>query len=217
LIQRFASGRDAANYGSYMPWGLWVSAYIYFSGLSAGAFLLSSLYYVFGIERLKKIGRLSLLIAVITVLMGLLCILFDLGHMERFYEVFTRPSFSSMMAWMVWLYTAYLILILGMLWLDLRCDLDRVAQKKEGLISSLYRVLAIGWHCPETPKEIDACHRQSVSLNRILGAIGIPLTIAFSGGVGALFATLSSKPYWHTGLYPVLFLVGALSRCRWYN
>jgi molybdopterin-containing oxidoreductase family membrane subunit len=210
LIQRFASGRDAANYGSYMPWGLWVSAYIYFSGLSAGSFLLSSLYYVFGIKRLEGIGRLSLLIAVVTLLMGLLCILFDLGHMGRFYEVFTRPSFSSMMAWMVWLYTAYLILILGMLWLDLRCDLDRVAQKKEGLTSSLYRVLAIGWHCPETPKEIDACHRQSVSLNRILGAIGIPLTIAFSGGVGALFATLSSKPYWHTGLYPVLFLVGAL-------
>lgn len=178
VIQRFAAGRDAANYGSYMPWGLWVSAYIYFSGLSAGAFLLSTLYYVFGLQRLKEIGRLCLLIAIITLLMGLICILFDLGHMERFYEVFTRPSFSSMMAWMVWLYTIYLFLLLGMLLLDIRSDLGRVVN--------------------------------GVSLHRILGAIGLPLTIAFSGGVGALFATLSSKPYWHTGLFPVLFLIGAL-------
>lgn len=210
LIERLGSGRDAANYGSYMPWGLWVSAYIYFSGLSAGSFLLSTLYYVFGLKRLEGIARLSLLIAVITMLMGLLSIIFDLGHMGRFYEVFTRPSFSSMMAWMVWLYTAYLLIILCMLWLELRCDLDRVAQKKEGLISSLYRVLAIGWRCPKTEEGLEACHRQSVYWHRILGAIGIPLTIAFSGGVGALFATLSSKPYWHTGLYPVLFLIGAL-------
>jgi len=210
VIQRLTYGHVPANYGSYIPWGLWVSAYIYFSGLSAGAFLISSLYYIFGIQRLEGIGRLSLLIAVVTLFMGLLCILFDLGHMGRFYEVFTRPSFSSMMTWMVWLYTAYLLLILSMLWLELRCDLDRVAQKKEGLISSLYRALAIGWHCPETREDLEACHRQSVSLNRILCVIGIPLTVAFSGGVGALFATLSSRPYWHTGLFPIMFLIGAL-------
>ena len=38
VIQRFTDGKVAVNFGSYVPWGLWESAYIYFSGLSAGAF-----------------------------------------------------------------------------------------------------------------------------------------------------------------------------------
>ena len=102
VFERLVHGHAAAHYGSYVPWGLWVSAYIYFIGLSAGAFLLSSLIYVFGMERLEKIGRTSLFVAAITLLMALLSIWFDLGHMDRFYKVFTQPAFSSMMAWMVW-------------------------------------------------------------------------------------------------------------------
>ena len=36
---RFANADQHTNYGSLVPWGLWVSAYIYFIGLSAGSFL----------------------------------------------------------------------------------------------------------------------------------------------------------------------------------
>ncbi|MEE9212293.1 MAG: NrfD/PsrC family molybdoenzyme membrane anchor subunit, partial [Phycisphaeraceae bacterium] len=90
VYQRFTYGHAFANYGSYVPWGLHVSAYIYFIGLSGGAFLLSCLIYVFGIKRLTKIGRLSLFVAAITLPMALVCIWFDLGQMWRFYEIFTR-------------------------------------------------------------------------------------------------------------------------------
>ena len=44
-----------------------------------------------------------------------------------------------------------------------------------------------------------------------LGSIGVPLAIAFHGGVGALFAVIGARPYWHTGLFPILFLSGALT------
>ena len=82
--QRLTQGHLLANYGSYVPWGLWVAAYIYFVGLSAGAFLLSSLVYVFKVKVLEPIGRLSLVVAVITLFMALLSIWFDIGYMERF-------------------------------------------------------------------------------------------------------------------------------------
>ena len=36
---RFAYGHLHANYGSIVTWGLWIAAYIYFIGLSAGSFL----------------------------------------------------------------------------------------------------------------------------------------------------------------------------------
>ncbi len=209
IYLRLFSGRELANTGSYVPWGLWVSAYIYFIGLSAGAFLLSSLIYVFRVEALRRVGRLALFTAATTLIMALVSIWLDIGKMWRFWEIFTRPNFQSMMAWMVWLYSAYFLLILAELWFDMRCDLARRAARG-GPRAPLYRVLLLGWHCPEDPAALAVCHAESGRWLRVLGAVGIPLAIAFHGGVGALFATLSARPYWHQSLFPVLFLTGAL-------
>ena len=209
VYHRFFGGRELANYGSYVPWGLWVSSYIYFIGLSAGAFLLSSLIYVFNVKALKKVGRMALFVAALTLMMALLSIWFDLGHMWRSYEVFTRPNFHSMMTWMVWLYTAYFLLILAELYFELRCDLSVLASRG-GMLTPLYRLLSLGWKCPEDDEGLSECKCKSDRIMRILGSMGIPLAIAFHGGVGALFATLSARPYWHSALFPVLFLTGAL-------
>ena len=43
LFERFGYGIGVANFTSISPWGMWMSIYIYFIGLSAGSFLLSSL------------------------------------------------------------------------------------------------------------------------------------------------------------------------------
>lgn len=211
VVQRLTAGHAGANYGSYVPWGLWVSAYIYFVGLSAGAFLLSSLVYVFRIERLARLARPALLTAAITLVMALVCILFDLGHMGRFYEVFTRPNFSSLMAWMIWLYTAYFLLILAELWIEMRVDLSILA-RSGGPLARIFRVMVmtLGWRPPNSPDEIAAARTRGKQLLRVLGGFGIPVAIAFHGGVGALFAGLLARPYWHSSLYPILFLTGAL-------
>jgi len=174
--QRLSYGHLFANYGSYVPWGLWVAAYIYFVGLSAGAFLLSSLVYVFNVKVLEPIGRLSLVIAVITLFMALVSIWFDIGHMERFWYVFARPNFHSMMAWMIWMYTAYFIVLIAEL------------------------LLAFAAPTPSRRRQLT-----------ILGSLGVPLAIAFHGGVGALFAVVGARPYWHSSLFPILFLSGALT------
>ncbi|MEK6978130.1 MAG: NrfD/PsrC family molybdoenzyme membrane anchor subunit [Candidatus Hydrothermarchaeota archaeon] len=184
IWDRLVTGHVKANYGSYVVWGLWVAAYIYFVGLSAGAFLISSLIYAFGVRRLERVGKLALFVALVTLFMALLIILLDLGHMSRFYWVYTRANFSSMMTWMVWLYTAYFLLLLAESWLALKPDLIK------GL----------------TPETLQRDRR----LLKYLGTIGVPLAIAFHGGVGALFGTVVARPYWHTPLYPILFLTGAL-------
>jgi protein NrfD len=184
IVERVLYGHQLAAYTSYVPWGMWVAAYIFFIGLSAGAFLLSSLVYVFGVRSLERIAKLSLFTAAVTLAMALLSILFDLGHMERFWEVFARPQFHSMMAWMVWLYTGYFTLLLAELYFALRGNWNENANG-----------------------EGSAGDRKIL---RILGAIGIPLAIAFHGGVGALFGTVAAREYWHSALYPIIFLVGAL-------
>jgi len=188
VYQKFIYGDQLVNFGSRVVWGLWVAMYIYFIGLSAGAFLLSSLVYVFKMKIFEKLGKLALITALITLICALLSIWFDLGHQWRFYEVFTTPNLpSSMMAWMIWLYTAYFILLVVETLLAFRID--------GGKLSETRRV------------------RKQRTL-QILASFGIPLAIAFHGGVGALFGVIASNPIWHSALTPIVFLVGAiLSGC----
>lgn len=63
-----------------MPWGLWVAFYIFFIGLSAGSFLLSTTVYVFRSDRLAGVGRLGLVQALACLAAGLAFISVDLGH-----------------------------------------------------------------------------------------------------------------------------------------
>ncbi len=190
--------------GSYVTWGLWISADIYFIGLSAGAFLLSSFVYVLRVKRLQPLGKLALFTAIITLTLAMLSAWFDIGHMERFYYIFSRPNFRSIMALVVWLYAAYFILLLVELWLAMRPDLVAWGQGT-GFRAGLCNFLTFGSK-DVSPERIERDHR----VLQVLGAIGVPLATAFHGGMGALFATLASRPYWYGGLYPIFFLTGAL-------
>jgi len=124
--------------------------------------------------------------------------------MGRFFEVYTRPNYFSMMAWMVWLYTGYFVLLLFELWFESRQDLVQWSQKP-GFSGTISRWLALG------SKESSASSRQhDEKVVKVLGSIGVPLAILFHGGVGALFGVISARPAWNSGLFPLLFLVSAL-------
>lgn len=201
VFERFVSGHELANYGSYVPWGLWVAAYIYFMGLSAGTFLLACAIYGFGIKRFEPIAGLALVTAGVSLVLGLLSVTFDLGHPLRSFEVFLRPNFHSMMTWMIWLYTAYAVLLLVMMRFAFRSDFAG-ARELGGLRGRLARIL-LG--------DQGSSKDQDQRILRKLAFLGLPLATAFSGGVGALFATVAAQQLWHTGLFPILFLIGALA------
>lgn len=224
IYGRAAVGHTEANYGSYVPWGLWVAAYIYMVGLSAGAFLFSTLVYVFNIrrlggegtvaapavglptgaafgrERLEQVGKLALFTALVTLFGAMITIWLDLGHPERAWKLMFQTSFRSIMGWMIWFYSAYFVLLLIELWLAMRVDLANHSGK-----SALARWLTFGRR--DVSEAAQAADRR---LLRILGSLGVGLAIAFHGSVGAIFGVVSARPYWHSALMPILFLGGAL-------
>jgi molybdopterin-containing oxidoreductase family membrane subunit len=213
--QRLLTGHELANYSSSVPWGLWVSGYVYLIGLSAGAFLISSLIFVFGFQRLEPIGKLALFTALVSLLSALLAIWFDLGHMERFYRVYTDGNPVSMMAWMVWLYTAYSILLSVELWYAMRGDLVDLAFESSlrGRVASLLLGRfgdAFGQRSVVGLADTAYDRTGDMRVVRTLGAIGVPLAIAFHGGVGALFGVVGAREFWNAPLMPLLFIVGAL-------
>lgn len=100
-----------ANFSSAVPWGLWAALYIWLIGISAGSFFLAAAGNLAGNAQLKKITRLAAALSLAALLPGLLSIQIDLGHIERFYKLFTSPQLFSPMAWMAWLYTLYLLIL----------------------------------------------------------------------------------------------------------
>jgi len=120
VFQRLIEGELLTKYGSYIPWGLWVAGKIYFVGLAVGSSFLAWVIYAFNIQKLRPIVRQALLLSVITLIAGLLIISFDLGHMWRTYEVFTRPNFSSLLTISTWLSMIYLIFSALVLLAELR-------------------------------------------------------------------------------------------------
>ncbi|MEK7878934.1 MAG: NrfD/PsrC family molybdoenzyme membrane anchor subunit [candidate division NC10 bacterium] len=115
LWDRLAFGKANLAFGSYIPWGLWVGLYIYLVGVSGGAFLVAFLHHGLGIASLRRPSRYAVPIALVTLGAGLALVLLDLGQMGRFWYLFTRTSPTSLLAWMVWVYTLYSLVLVAML------------------------------------------------------------------------------------------------------
>ncbi len=120
VTQRVLNGHEQADYGSYIPWGLWVGMYIFLAGLSAGLFLIASLDLLLKLQVFAGTARTLLLAALASLGAGLLFIWIDLGHPERVWRVYTDPNFNSVMAQIVWAYTAFGVLTLLALVLHVR-------------------------------------------------------------------------------------------------
>ncbi|MEG8945715.1 NrfD/PsrC family molybdoenzyme membrane anchor subunit [Rosettibacter firmus] len=201
---RLIDGHIKANYGSIVTWGLWVAAYIYFIGLSAGSFLVSSLVYVFNYKKFERIGKLAVFTALITLLMALLSIWADLGHMGRAWHVMIYPNFKSPMAWMIYLYLIYMLLLVFEIYYLLRYDFV-IGANNETLKGKLYKILSFG-----SKDKSEESRLRDKKIVKVLATAGVPIAILFHGGVGALFGVVAARPHWHSGLFPILFLLSAL-------
>jgi len=82
----------------YIYWSIQIVMYPFMTGLVAGAFVLSSLYHLFGIRQLKEIARFSLVFSFALLMAAPLPLLFHLLQPERNFYIFMTPHFTSAIA-----------------------------------------------------------------------------------------------------------------------
>lgn len=206
LVDRLLHGLNPVAFGSVIPWGLWVAFYLFFLGLSAGAFLVTILAYVFGLKKFEAAAPL----AAFTVLVALLCevqfILLDLGTMHRaFYQFFLSPNFSSLMFWMMVLFIAMLGLYLTKTCVLIRGAVVALAADRTCCYRGLYRFLAFG----QTTYD-ESIRVADQRLVRKLSWVSLPVGLLFYWVNGAFFAVVPGRPLWNSALTPVMFVVAAL-------
>ena len=90
--------------------------YPYITGFVAGAFIVSSLYHVFGREEFRPVARLAMATSFCFMVVATLPLQLHLGHPERGPFVVVTPNFSSAMAGFGMLYSCYLLMLVLEVW-----------------------------------------------------------------------------------------------------
>ena len=118
-----------------IPWKVYIPLYFYFTGLSAGSFILSSLSTVFGIKKYKPLALPAATISFILLLVAPVCLILDLQQPLRFWHTLV-PSFfnpKSVLSYGTWLLTIYPIANMVYIWFIFAKD-DRM-MKVLGIIT----------------------------------------------------------------------------------
>jgi protein NrfD len=180
-------GLIVTNLTQYVPWGIWIAAYVYFAtGLAAGSFFLSTLVYVFRIQYLEPIGKLAILQTLAILSMGLLLVFLDLGKPFNIYMILVSFNPSSILAWLFVFYGGYLLLIVAKLFLAVHNDV-------------LYQ-----WKGRTLRQETLKKYKWYISA---LGIVGIVLAIFTRVTSASFFAVVSANPNWFGAVLPVQFLL----------
>ncbi len=191
--------------GPQIHWGVAIPQYFFFTGISAAAFLLSSLTYAFGDKRFAPIAKLSLIVAFTVLVAAPLNLIADLAQPGRFYSLLYRIHLTSPMSWGVFLLTSYPLLILVEMLYVFRADFARKTPHATGFARTIYRLLALN-NEEVSPATEARDHRAS----KILGIIGIPAALLVHGYTGYILGVVRSRALWHTSLMPLIFLISAM-------
>jgi len=186
-------------------WSILIAVYPYLTGLVAGAFTVSSLYQVFGFERLKPVAHLALLTSLCFMIFVPMPLLLHLGHAERAFNSTITPHLTSAMAMFGFFASFYVGLLILEGWFAYRPFIVEQAQKRSGLPGRFYRLLTLG---------SDDVSENAMRYDRkwifALAVIGIPAAHGLHGYVGFMYGSLKSREWWSSDLMPVIFLFSAI-------
>ena len=188
-----------------IPWTVLIVVYPYLTGLVAGAFTVSSLYHVFGMERFKPLGQFALLTALAFMIFVPLPLLLHLGNPQRAFNTMLTPHWTSAMAVFGLFASFYVILLILEIWFMFRPYIVQRAQHSSGFIGRLWHVASLG-SGDLSPKAMRFDEKWIFAL----AVVGIPSAHGLHGYVGFIFGSLKSREWWSSDLMPVVFLFSAI-------
>lgn len=186
-------------------WSILIAVYPYITGLVAGAFTVSSLYQVFGFERLKPVAHMALLTSFSFMVFVPLPLLIHLGHAERAFNATITPHLTSAMAMFGFFASFYVFLLLLEIWFAYRPYIVDQAQTKTGLLGRFYKLLTLGSY--DVSEKTLSWDKKWIFA---LACIGIPGAHGLHGYVGFMYGSVKAREWWSSDLMPVIFLFSAI-------
>jgi Ni/Fe-hydrogenase subunit HybB-like protein len=196
----------------FIYWSIQIVMYPYMTGLVAGAFVLSSLYHVFGQQDLKNMARFSLVFSLALLPVAMMPLQFHLQQPLRGMNVMFTPHFTSAIAAFGIVFSTYAVIVLSEIWFVYRTffvDQVHALKDKEGIrdriLYYLYLILTLGAF--DTSYEAIVKDKKAV---KILAGIGIPVACFLHGYAGFIFGSVKANALWMSPLMPVIFIMSAV-------
>ena len=200
-------------WGVQMPvfWGLAISNYVWWIGMGHAGTLISALLLLINQGWRNSLNRFAEAMTVFAVLMAAMYPLLHLGRPWLFYWLLPYPNtmavwpqFKSPLVWDVFAVGTYLIVSVLFWYIGLIPDLGSVRDRaKRRGAQVFYGILALGWRG-------SARHWKRWQISYwICAGLAVPLVVSVHSGVSLLFA-VSIEPGWHTTIFPVYFVLGAV-------
>ncbi|MGA2297601.1 MAG: NrfD/PsrC family molybdoenzyme membrane anchor subunit [FCB group bacterium] len=189
----------------HITWTVMIVLYPYITGMVAGAFIVSSFYHVFGMEKLKPIARFALVSSFAFLMFATVPLLNHLGKPERALNIILTPNFNSAMSGFGFIYMAYMIIVFLEIWFSYRIDFIEKYEKSHGIVKFIYKIIILG-----ITNDNDNTRRYDKKIVVVLGGIGIPVACILHGYVGFLFGSIKANLWWSTPLMFIIFIFSAI-------
>jgi predicted membrane protein len=196
----------------FIYWSIQIVMYPYMTGLVAGAFVLSSLYHVFGQKDLKEIAQFSLVFSLALLPVAAMPLLLHLQHPLRASHPLLTPHFTSAIAAFGIVFSSYALIVLSEIWFVYRAyfvaQVEALAKEPgagSGLKRLVYRVLTLGAY--DVSEAALATDRKAA---KVLAAVGIPVACFLHGYAGFIFGSVKANALWMSPLMPVIFIMSAV-------
>ena len=198
----------------YVYWSIQIVLYPYMTGLVAGAFVLSSLYHVFGVEKLKEIARFALVFSFALLPVAMMPLLLHLQQPFRGIHVLMTPHFTSAISAFGIVFMTYACIVGAEIWFVyrkfivetlLRLEAKSSRSAGEGLLLLIYKILSLGVR-DISDEALEADHKAC----KIMAGLGIPVACFLHGYAGFIFGSVKANALWMTPLMPVIFIMSAV-------
>jgi predicted membrane protein len=198
----------------YIYWSIQIVMYPFMTGLVAGAFVLSSLYHVFGVKQLREIARFSLVFSFALLPVAMMPLMLHLQQPQRGIYVMMTPHFTSAIAAFGIVFSTYASIVAAELWfvyrkhfvetvLSLRNKSNRTTG--ENIRHLIFSILTLGAY----DLSEKALHRDEKGV-KVLAGLGIPVACFLHGYAGFIFGSVKANALWMTPLMPVIFIMSAV-------
>lgn len=192
----------------YVSWGVYITNFVFFIGISHAGTLISAILRVTNTEWRRPITRMAEAITVFALLVGAPMVLIDLGRVDRVLNVIIHGRLSSPLLWDVCAITTYLTGSLLYLYVAMLPDLALLAPpapvwERPTWRQRLYRTLSLGYRGTAEQRHL---------LEKALGTMAviiIPVAISVHTVVSWIFG-MTLRPGWHSTIFGPYFVVGAI-------
>ncbi len=205
-IYQLRHGLAVTAMHEYVLWGLYITNFVFFIGISHVGALMSAILRITHAEWRRPITRMAEVVTFSALLFGAVMPIVDLGRPDRMLNLLTRPRFQSPIVWDLVSIVTYLVGSSLFLYLPMVPDIALMRDNSAHLAPwrrTLYRLLALNWR--DTPRQHARLERSVTTIAVLI----IPIAVTVHTVVSFIFS-MTLRPGWNSTIFGPYFVAGAL-------